>query len=199
MTTHPTDALTVAGAPVGSSAQPPTSRSPVRGVGGTSDGHGIQPPGDAVAGSRAEGEGAGKSATPSARTWVIEVPPGTTLATSNDRNHRYKANRLNRQLKETAAQLARIQRIPRIERADVVLTYLPPPRLKKDRHPLASARVEDSGAIYPTLKAILDGLVKIAGVFADDNIRHVRSEQCIVLPETSPRGQLTLTITEVLQ
>ena len=88
------------------------------------------------------------------------------------------------------------QCIPRIERADVLTTYIPPPRLERDRHPLASARVEDSGSLYPTSKALIDGC-RDAGVWADDNFRHVRREIYQLLEGTDPRGRLKLHIIEV--
>ena len=125
------------------------------------------------------------------------VPPGTVLRTSNDRLSRPVAARMNKALRPPlASQLALAARIPRVERADILLTYVPPPRAKKDRHPLASARVEDAGALAPTGKALIDGM-KDAGVFADDNFRHVRREIYQLLEGTDPRGRLRLHIIEV--
>jgi hypothetical protein len=133
---------------------------------------------------------------PEPRTWTIELPPSTVLLTSNHRLHRMEAHSVTQSLRDLGRTLARKQRIPRLERADIVLTYLPPPRRAKDRHPLASARVEDSGALTPTGKALIDGL-KDAGVFADDNFRHVRRESYELLEGSCPRGQVLLHITEV--
>ena len=67
-------------------------------------------------------------------------------------------------------------------------TYLPPPRLRRDRHPLASARVEDAGALYPSTKALVDGVTDF-GVWADDNFRHVRREIYELLPGTARGGR----------
>jgi hypothetical protein len=155
-------------------------------------------PGGAAVGIPAGGDQPTPGLMPPAgpRTWTIEMPPSTVLLTSNHRLHRMEAHKINTSLGDLAGQLARNQRIPRIERADILLTYLPPPRLVKDRHPLASARVEDSGALAPTGKALIDGL-KDAGVFADDNFRHVRRESYELLEGSCPRGQVLLHITEV--
>jgi hypothetical protein len=118
------------------------------------------------------------------------------LRTSNDRLHRMEAAKVNKALRTLAYRLARMELVPRLERADILLTYIPPPRLERDRHPLASARVEDSGALSLTGKALIDGL-KDAGVFADDNFRHVRREIYQLLEGADPRGRLKLHIIEV--
>lgn len=130
------------------------------------------------------------------RTWTLAIPPGTVLRTSNDRLHPMAAHKVNKALRELGQQLARDQRIPRIERADVLTTYIPPPRLRRDRHPLASARVEDAGALAPTAKHLIDGC-RDAGVWADDNFRHVRREIYQLIEGTCPRGRLKLHIIEV--
>ena len=138
----------------------------------------------------------GGAGTKTPRTFTLEIPPGTVLRTSNDRLHRMEEHKRNKVLRELGQQLAREQRIPRLERADVLTTYIPPPRAKKDRHPLASARVEDAGSLYPTSKALIDGC-RDAGVWADDNFRHVRREIYQLLDGTCPRGRLKLHIIEV--
>ena len=138
----------------------------------------------------------GGAGTKTPRTFTLEIPPGTVLRTSNDRLSRPVAARLNKALRQLASQLALAARIPRVERADILLTYIPPPRRHVDRHPLASARVEDAGALAPTGKALIDGM-KDAGVFADDNFRHVRREIYQLLDGTCPRGRLKLHIIEV--
>lgn len=144
------------------------------------------------------------------RTWVLEIPAGTTFLTSNHRLHRMRVWEINRELKKISAALARIQKIPRIERADIWFTYLPPPKLERDRHPFASVRVEDGSALAPSGKALIDGISgskiidkttgeRAAGVFVDDNHHHVRWESYQRLPGTCPQGQLTMYITEVPQ
>lgn len=129
------------------------------------------------------------------RSWVIELPPGTVLLTSNHRLHRMQVHTVTQVLKGTAITLARKQGIPRLERATVLVSYLPPPRVKRLRHPLASARVEDPDALTPTSKALIDGLTQ-AGVWASDSRKHVLRVTHQLEDGTCPRGRLRLFITE---
>ncbi len=129
------------------------------------------------------------------RTWIIELPPGTTVLTANDRMNRYAANKVRQPLRLAVALKARQQKIPALERIQVVVEYTPPPRLKKDRHPLASSRIEDEDNLAPTAKTCVDGLV-LAKVLPGDSVKRVRS-QCHLLTSTCPMGQLRIIITEV--
>lgn len=138
----------------------------------------------------------GEVQTPAARAWVLEIPPGTVLLTSNHRLYRYDANRATQNLKQIAIGLARQQRIPQIARADIYVTYVPPPRLKRMRHPLASERVEDADALAPTVKALLDGCTQ-ANVWKADTRKHVRRVTYELLDGTDPCGQLRMYICEV--
>lgn len=160
-------------------------------------------------GAATAGEPLGEVRSPATRSWVLEIPAGTVFLTSNHRLHRMRVWEINRELKKISARLARIQKIPRIERADIWFTYLPPPKLERDRHPFASVRVEDGSALAPSGKALIDGISgskvidkttgeRAAGVFVDDNHHHVRWESYQRLPGTCPQGQLWMTITEVL-
>ena len=155
-------------------------------------------PGGAAVGIPAGGDLPTPGLTPPAgpRTWTIELPPSTVLLTSNHRLHRMKANAVTQSLRGLAIQLARKQRIPQVERADILVTYLPPPRLRRLRHPLASERVDDPDALAPTGKALIDGLTQ-AGVFVSDNRKHVRRVAYELLEGSCPRGQVLLHITEV--
>jgi crossover junction endodeoxyribonuclease RusA len=130
------------------------------------------------------------------RTWTIELEPGTPILTANHRKHRYAAGARTKQLRAVAYQLANAMRLPVIEQAEILVQYNPPPRLKRDRHPLASERIEDSENLQPTAKALVDGIVQ-AGVLASDSRRYVRHVVCEMLPETHPRGLVTVHITEV--
>jgi hypothetical protein len=130
------------------------------------------------------------------RTWTIELPAGTPILTANHRMNRYAAQRRINDLQDVAIQLALLHQLPAIGYATVLAQYNPPPRRMKDRHPLASDRIEDSENLQPTAKALVDGLRK-AGVWPSDSRKYVRHVTCEVLPETHPRGQVTVTITEV--
>ena len=150
------------------------------------------------------GNPAGGAATPPApppagpRTWVIELPAGTVLLTSNHRLHRMKANAITQDLKNTAATLARQQRIPRLGKATIVVSYLPPPRVRARRHPLASARVEDPDSLTPTGKALIDGITQ-AQVWPADTRKHVLGVLHRLEPGSCPRGRLRMYITEVCE
>lgn len=137
--------------------------------------------------------------TTTARTWTVELPPGTEILSANHRMNRYAAQRRINALQGVAIQLATKYKLPAIAHATVLVTYEPPPRLTKDRHPLASQRIEDSENLQPTAKALVDGLVK-AGVFpAGDSRKRIDWVTCVLLPETHPRGLVRLTITEVTE
>jgi hypothetical protein len=138
----------------------------------------------------------GTEGAQASRTWVLEFEPGMEILPSNTRLSRYPKARVVRALREQGWGAAKKARLPRLECADIHVTYVPPPRRKKDRHPLASARVEDSGALTLTAKALIDG-IRDAGVFADDNRKHVRRESYEVLGWSCPRGQVVVRITEV--
>jgi hypothetical protein len=127
---------------------------------------------------------------------VIAFPPGTTLLTANHRLHWAPRNARTQALRAAAKARALQMRIPRIERAMIAVEYDPPPQRKADRHPLASQRVTDSGNLWPTAKALLDGIVD-AGVLGDDDKTRVAGEACAVTLRTHPRGRLRLRITEL--
>ena len=131
------------------------------------------------------------------RRWFIEFPAGEPILTANDRRHRYAANRRTQDLVSLMIRLCRdIHKLPRLEAVTVDLEYANPPFRKAARHPRASDRVEDHDALYPTRKALVDGIVR-AGVLVDDNKARVRGGECRIMPETHPMGQLKVTITEV--
>jgi hypothetical protein len=141
------------------------------------------------------------TASDTARTWTLEFEPGMPILTSNSRLSRYPKAALIKDLGNRAFWKAAEARLPCIEYADVLVQYQPPPRRLRDRHPFASERVEDSGALAPTGKALIDGLTQ-AGVFGangkkSDSRKHVRRELYELLPGTHPRGQVTVRITEI--
>jgi hypothetical protein len=131
------------------------------------------------------------------RTWALEFPAGMELLTGNNRLSRYPKARVVKALREQGWGAAVSNRLPPIERADIHVTYLPPPRLRKDRHPFASARIEDSENLAPTGKALIDGIAQAGTFGGGDSRKHVRRVTYELLPGTCPRGQVTLHITEV--
>jgi hypothetical protein len=118
------------------------------------------------------------------------------ILTGNNRLSRYPKARLVKELRQQGWAAAKRLKLPRIERAEIRVTYLPPPRRVQDRHPLASARIEDGENLAPTSKALIDGIVS-AGVFASDSRKHVRRVSNELLEGTDPRGQVCVHITEV--
>lgn len=134
------------------------------------------------------------------RIWVIELPPGTPILTANERassrGATMRRNKRTQEFKDVVTRLAAdVVKVPRLHAAQVELVYRNPPRFRKDRHPFASARIEDHDNLWPTLKATLDALVK-AGVLRDDNVRHAAPPTCRI-GGTHPRGQVCIIITEV--
>ena len=119
------------------------------------------------------------------RTWIIQVPPGTPLLSANGREHWAVKARRTRQLRYLGFCLARQQRIPRLARAHVLATYRPPDRRRRD-----------PANMYPTVKAMLDGLTD-AGVWADDDAAHVLGPDMRLSPIPCPGGSLFLHITEL--
>lgn len=135
------------------------------------------------------------------RVFIIELPPGTPILTANARASSWRAtmgqNKRTREFKAVVSRLAAdVVRVPFLEKARVEVVYLNPPRFKKDRHPFASARIEDHDNLWPTLKATTDALVK-AGILRDDNVRRVTPGTCQI-NGSHPRGQVRIIITEVM-
>lgn len=131
------------------------------------------------------------------RTWTIQFPAGMELLTANNRLSLHPKAEIIKTLRQHGGIAARSSRLPLIHRADIHVTYLPPPRRRKDRHPFAAARIEDSENLAPTGKHLIDGIAD-TGVFGGgDSRKHVRRVTYELLPGTCPRGQVTLHITEV--
>lgn len=135
--------------------------------------------------------------TTTARTWTLELPAGTPILTANHRMNRYAANTRIKDLKKAITDMAMVQRLPVIGRCDVLVEYLPPPRRRRDRHPFASERIEDGDNLYPTSKALVDGLAACGTFGGADSRRRVPQSTCRVLPQTHPRGLVRIHLTEV--
>ena len=130
-----------------------------------------------------------------ARTFTLELPPGTPIISGNNRLDRYAKNR-------------RIKDLQRLIRAKVrgraqitvpvyiTVEYASPPRLMRLRHPFASECILDHDNLWPTYKACCDGLVR-AGLLAGDTKRYVGPGRVALADETHPRGLLRVTISEV--
>lgn len=128
------------------------------------------------------------------------MPPGTPIISANSRMDRYSRNRLTQELKDKIGAIAACRmklREQNLGRCDITVEYLSPPRLRRDRHPFASDAIADSDNLAPTGKALVDGLVKEARIWPDDNKRWVRRVTYELAQETHYRGLLRVIITEV--
>lgn len=109
----------------------------------------------------------------------------TTPLSMNDRSHwRVKAREV-ADLRKEAYWLALEARIPRLEHAEVVLTYFP--RDKRRRDPIN---------IAATLKPVQDGLVD-ANVVPDDTPEFMTSPMPVIGKPTGVAGRLVVTVTGV--
>jgi hypothetical protein len=146
---------------------------------------------DPAPGADLNAPGAGTSP----RTWVIEMEPGTPVISANHRMNRYALNRRIKDLHDRIGKFIRYRdKVPPLGRADITVEYFSPPRLKRLRHPLASDCITDEDNLYPTAKALVDGIVR-AGVLKNDTKHYARS-RCVLADETHPRGLLRIHITE---
>src|SRR6516225_9368199 len=85
---------------------------------------------------------------PGPRRWEIPVPP-VELLNSNQRMHHMPKARITKALRETGCTLARARRLPKLHRAHLLYLVHPGPGRGK----------LDPGNWYPSVKALLDGLV----------------------------------------
>lgn len=93
-------------------------------------------------------------------TYRIHLDAGTYL-NSNDRKHFHAKAPITAGWRATAATAATQAEIPQLDRAHIVVTFT-----FKDK------RRRDVGNLYPTAKAIVDGIVD-AGVLVDDDDAHL--------------------------
>ncbi|MGV9383578.1 hypothetical protein ACWDRB_47730 [Nonomuraea sp. NPDC003707] len=119
------------------------------------------------------------------RPWVLEMPAGMELLNSNHRYHWRKENRIKKPLRETACWLARAARIPAMQRARMVAVYEPPDRRRRD-----------PANLYPSWKAVVDGVVD-AGVLPDDDSKHLDGPYMELSETVHPKGRLVLYVYEL--
>ncbi len=119
-----------------------------------------------------------------ARTFVLELPPGLKMLSLNGRYHWSERNRLNAAIKKAAWALAVNAKIPRLDRVSIMAVYEPPDRRNRDADNLAMAA-----------KAAIDGIAA-AGVVEGDWSAHVTEVICRI-GERYPKGRLVVHITEV--
>lgn len=120
------------------------------------------------------------------RTWQLRLPYTKPPLSMNDRYQHWAVEaRLIKQVKHTAKFLAIRAGVPALPHAEVVLTYVPRNKARRDRVNLAS-----------THKALVDGLVD-AGVLADDTPEFCTELMPVIADPNPADPHLFLTITEV--
>jgi crossover junction endodeoxyribonuclease RusA len=118
------------------------------------------------------------------RTWTLTLPWTKPPLTLNGRQHHMAKARTTKTVRATAALLARKYRIPPLARCEVLLTYYPRDKRRRD---------EDN--LVATLKACCDGIVD-AQVVRDDTPDLMTKPMPRIGPVVRP-SRLTLTITEL--
>ena len=97
------------------------------------------------------------------RTWLLTFSAPAELLTLNKRHHWRTRAKLTRKWRELAAVVARVGRVPTLRQARIEVAFIHPTNRRRDAHNL-----------YPTYKAIVDGLVD-AKVLPDDDDAHLVS------------------------
>lgn len=112
-------------------------------------------------------------------THRINLPWTTPPLSANQRMHWARKASTTRGLRQAGALLAR--NAPRTDRLIVTLHWRPKDRRRRDRHNL-----------YPTVKALVDGLVD-AGIVPDDDTEHVSTPEPVIhQPDGEPGMWLEL-------
>jgi hypothetical protein len=161
----------------------------------------LSPDGGAAGPMTPGGEVDGPRLAAGPRTWTLTLPEGTTIISGNNRLDRWTKNRLIKDLHALVADAVKRQMgrpVPPVGPVEITTEYASPPRLKRMRHPFASACILDNDNIAPTGKACADGIVK-AGIWPSDSKKYVRKTSYILAPETHPRGLLRVHIAEVIE
>ncbi|AAN12622.1 RusA-like Holliday junction resolvase [Mycobacterium phage Che9c] len=106
--------------------------------------------------------------TADSKYFRIDLPWSRPPLTANQRMHWAAKARKTREVRTAAALLARDA--PRTDRLVATLHYQPRQQRRRDNHNL-----------WPTVKALVDGLVD-AGVVPDDDTEHVSTPEPVIHP-----------------
>lgn len=120
-----------------------------------------------------------------ARSFKLTFPPGFPLLSANGREHWSRRARKTANLRQMSYALSRQARIPQLEEVDIIATYFPPDRRRRDA----------PNVLAPSSKACIDGMVD-AGVIPDDRDKYVRSVKFIPGQTIVRGGQLVIEIAE---
>ncbi|GHE33208.1 hypothetical protein GCM10017673_40170 [Streptosporangium violaceochromogenes] len=119
-----------------------------------------------------------------ARSWTITLTAGTDLLNSNQRLHHRPKSVLTKALRKAGKEAAEKAAVPALTRAHMFGIYCPPDRRRRD-----------PANLYPSFKALIDGVVD-AGVLPDDDDRHLVGPDMRLGPAVRG-GQLRLLIVEL--
>lgn len=117
-------------------------------------------------------------------TFKIEFPAGMPLLNANDRTHWSKRAHLTSDIRMLSRNLS--GHIPRLECVKIRVTFYPPNNRRRD----------SPNVLFPTSKAIIDGIVD-AGVLKDDSDRFVKSLELIPGDRVIRDGQVVVELIEV--
>lgn len=124
------------------------------------------------------------------RTWILTIPASQPWLNANGRRQPRHLAPVIRAWRDDAHQLARAAKLPRLGRAHILATLRFTDRRRRDGH-----------NYYPTLKAVVDGLVDY-GLLADDSSKFldgpdIRIGEPVTRSPYGPSGEVVLTIREV--
>jgi hypothetical protein len=126
----------------------------------------------------------------SARVWTLDIPAPAPWLNANGRRDRRRLAPVVRLWREAATVHARSAQLPMLGRARIVAELRFPDRRRRDDH-----------NYFPTVKAIVDGLVDY-GLLADDSREYlvgteIRSGEPVKRLPYGPAGAVHLIISEV--
>ncbi|HWB35564.1 MAG TPA: hypothetical protein VHA75_06015 [Rugosimonospora sp.] len=126
----------------------------------------------------------------SSRSWTVVIPAPAPFLNANHRHDRRGRAAVVRAWRDAANVHARAARVPLLGRAHITITIRFADKRRRDVHNL-----------YPTAKALVDGVVD-AGVLPDDSDQYLtgpdlRAGEPISRKPYGPSGQVVLLIREV--
>lgn len=113
-------------------------------------------------------------------TLRLDLPWDRPPLTANQRMHWAAKANITRAVRGTGYVLARNAKAPTTTRLTVTLHYQPRDHRRRDRHNL-----------WPTVKALVDGLVD-AGLVPDDDTDHVSTPEPVIHPPNGSKAAMWL-------
>lgn len=127
--------------------------------------------------------------TPPGRAWALALPYDRPPLSLNREMHWAKRRQAERQIMDDVQWLARQQKLPRgkdaLRRIHVRLVWTP-----------SVKRTRDTDNPTPTLKKVIDGLVRY-GLVMDDH-HDIVSSECVINAIAHGRGHVVVAIQEIL-